>query len=492
MNEIHLPPLAPTLIESLRAIGYSFETAIADLIDNSISAGSKRIEIQFRPFNNPFVAVIDDGCGMTFDELVQAMRHGCQHPRCERDPKDLGRFGLGLKTASLSQCRRLTVASVKNGDLNAVCWDIDVINARKDWILITLSQEEALAKPNVCDLLDRDHGTTVIWEELDKIEAGFANLERRLGELIDGTRDQLALVFHRYLSGERKQSKVEILINQNPVVPVDPYLTSHRATQVLPEEVFSIEGSGVRVVPFILPHISKLSPNDMRRAGGEEGLRRYQGFYVYRNYRLINWGTWFRLARQEELTKLARVMVEIPNTLDHLWTIDVKKSIASPPEQVRDGLRRIIDRISDRSRQVYTFRGRRTAQSHVVHAWDRVQVREGIQYRINRDHPLIQTTKALLQGEQLPLLEALLKMLEMSFPFDAAFADIAAERRIERQDEDMTEEESLYDIAFRMLNAISEQIESADRLLMGLSSMEPFVFYPELTKHIIKRLQNAR
>ncbi len=144
MKEIHLPPLAPTLIESLRAIGYLFETAIADLIDNSISAGSGKIEIQFRPFDNPYVAVIDDGCGMTSDELVQAMRHGCQHPVYERDWKDLGRFGLGMKTASLSQCRRLTVASIKNGDLSAGCWDIDIIDARKDWILITLSPEEAL------------------------------------------------------------------------------------------------------------------------------------------------------------------------------------------------------------------------------------------------------------------------------------------------------------------------------------------------------------
>ncbi len=492
MKEIHLPPLAPALIESLRAIGYSFETAIADLIDNSISAGSRKIEIQFRPYNNPYVAVIDDGDGMTSDEMVQAMRHGCQHPARERDGKDLGRFGLGLKTASLSQCRRLTVASVRDGKLSAGCWDIDVIDARKDWVLITLSREEALAKPHVCDLLDRDHGTVIIWEKLDKIEAGFGNLERRLGELIDRSREHMALVFHRYLAGERKQSKVDILINQNPVVPVDPYLTLHRATQALPEEVFNIEGSGVRVRPFILPHISKLSPDEMRRAGGEEGLRKYQGFYVYRNYRLINWGTWFRLARQEELTKLARVMVEIPNTLDHLWTIDVKKSTASPPEQVRDGLRRIIERISDSSRRVYTFRGRRTGSSPVVHAWDRIKARDGIQYHINRDHPLVQTTKALLQGEQLPVLEALLQMLEMAFPFDAAYADMAAERRIERKDEEATEEESLYEIAFRMFDAIRDQSEAAERLLTGLSLIEPFAFFPDLTKRIVQRLQNAR
>lgn len=492
MNEIHLPPLAPTLVESLRAIGYSFETAIADLVDNSISAGSRKIDIQFRPFNDPYVAIVDDGSGMTLNELIEAMRHGCQHPFCDRDWNDLGRFGLGLKTASLSQCRRLTVATLKDGHLSAGCWDLDVIDTRRDWILVTLSEEEALSKPHVRDLLAKEHGTVVIWEDLDKIGAGFANLERRLGELIDRSREHLALVFHRYLSGDKKNSKIKIQINGNPVLSVDPYLQSHSATQILPAEIFSINGSEVRVQPFILPHISKLSPDDIRRAGGEEGLRRYQGFYVYRTFRLINWGTWFRLARQEELTKLARVMVEIPNTLDHLWTIDVKKSMASPPEQVRDGLRRIIERISDRSRQVYTFRGRRSVHSPVVHAWDRVRVREGISYRINRDHPLVQSIKALLEGEQLPILESLLQMLEVAFPFEAAFADMASERRIERDSEDVAQEEFLYDIASRMIQAVGENRDTAQRLMMGLASMEPFSLYPDQTKRILERLQNGR
>lgn len=187
-------------------------------------------------------------------------------------------------------------------------------------------------------------------------------------------------MFHRLLKSDKSASGLSLCINNNPVEPLDPFLISHKATQVLPEEKFEIEGQSVRVEPYILPHISKFNPEQLRIAGGEDRLRRKQGFYIYRNRRLISWGSWFRLIRPQEMTKLARVRVDIPNSLDHLWTLDIKKSTAFPPEAIRMGLRLIVERIAETSRRVYTFRGRHANDDEMVHCWDRKLVRGGVSY----------------------------------------------------------------------------------------------------------------
>lgn len=491
MKERSLPPEAPTMLESLRAIGYSFEAAIADLLDNSISAGAGEIAVQCRPYGEPYVAVIDDGRGMSDSELVQAMRHGSRDPLVSREPGDLGRFGLGLKTASLSQCRRLTVVSVVEGCLSAKMWDLDIVRERRDWVLVELSEDEALALPHVRDLVRTGRGTLVLWEKLDRATAGSALVDRALGELLDRTREHAALVFHRYLAGDRGQRRTNLSINANPVEPIDPYLASHAATQELPEESFEVEGQAVIVRPYILPHFSKLTAVDIERAGGEEGLRRYQGFYVYRGRRLITWGTWFRLARLQELTKLARVMVEVPNSLDHLWTLDIKKSSAYPPEQVRNGLRRIVERIAEGSRRVYTFRGRRTGNGAITHAWERTVTRDGIRYRINRDHPMIQAMHAVVAEDHLPFVERMIQVLETSFPFDAAYADMAEERRVERSAEAEDGEQFLYDLAARMLDAIGADNDARERMLSALPTIEPFHGQKEIAARVVERLRNA-
>jgi len=387
-EEIPLPPFAPVLLESMRAIGYSFQSALADIIDNSISAGAKIVDIRFSPYGEPYVAIIDDGHGIRPQDFVAAMRHGSADPRAQRARSDLGRFGLGLKTASLSQCRRLTVVTRVNNTLTAKRWDLDVIGQREDWILLGLTQEAIRLLPHIGELEQSGTGTMILWQSFDRLSAGELSIESALGQRMDAARDHLALVFHRFLSPEKPYPPVRIVLNGNPVAALDPFLSSHRSTQALPEEQILIEGESVKIAPFILPHISKLSIADLAIAGGEEGLRRNQGFYVYRNRRLITWGSWFRLIRQEEITKLARVRVDIPNTLDHLWTIDVRKSNAYPPQPVRDRLKTVVSRIAEGSRRVYTFRGRKATNDDVLHAWERLVTRGGVEYVINREHPL--------------------------------------------------------------------------------------------------------
>ncbi len=489
MAELTVAPYAPSLIESMRSVGYSLESAIADLIDNSISASAKKISIRYSPHEAPYVAILDDGFGMKPDELTKAMRHGSRNPWDVRAVNDLGRFGLGLKTASLSQCRKLTVISLKDGELSARCWDLDLIAERENWILYVPEAEEIERYPLVSDLLRQGRGTVILWEQLDRLVAGEPNLHRALAEKMDLVREHLALVFHRYLAGEPGLSKIEIRLNENQVAPFDPFLSWHSAIQPLQEEPIIIENHTVLVKPYILPHISKLSPDELRQAGGEEGLRRNQGFYIYRNHRLIIWGTWFRLTRQAELSKLARVKVDIPNTLDHLWTLDIKKSAAHPPDEVRQNLRRIVDKIVGTSRRVYTFRGRATKSDRLIHSWSRIEGRDGISYVVNREHPVIGAFMEKLDVGGRRMLELLLDTVERTFPSDALYADMASDRPRYFEDENLMEK--FRDLALCLLSTAESIDGGRERILSSLASLDPFCQYPDITASIIKELKGA-
>ncbi len=490
MHEIELAPHAPTLVSSMRAIGYSLESAMADIVDNSIAAHARNIEIRASPYDDPYVAIIDDGDGMSSDELTDAMRHGSKGPDELREIRDLGRFGLGLKTASLSQCRQLTVISIKNGKLSGRRWDIDVLHQTQKWTLQCLDDNEITSLP-AYDILNRNpHGTMVLWRELDRLAEGEGSIESGLTAGMNRVMDHLALVFHRYLSQEVPEESVGIVVNNNSLVGADPFLAHHRATQKLPDEKLWIDGNLVLVQPYILPHASRLSPEELFAAGGEEGLRRLQGFYIYRNRRLIVWGKWFGLARQEELTKLARVQVDIPNSLDSLWTLDIKKSDAYPPADVRKNLRRVIDKISETSRTVYRYRGRRSNADRYIHAWQRIEAREGVCYRINREHPLIEAFRDHLDPGAQNLFEAVLKSTEESFPAEALYVDMGQDTQRVVQRPEHSESE-LYELAASLLGALSTA-EMKSSLLDKLHLLEPFSFQPDLAKKIAERVADAR
>lgn len=490
MPELVIAPYAPALIESLRSAGYSLESAIADIIDNSISAGAKQISVRYSPHDDPYILILDDGIGMTPSELTEAMRHGNRDPGEVRAVNDLGRFGLGLKTASLSQCRKLTVISLKGGQLSARCWDIDLIAERDDWILYVLEDDEIEWLPFIKNLKAQGHGTIVLWQQLDRVAAGERNIQDALSGKMDIVRLHLALVFHKYLSGETNQNKIEIRMNENPVSAFDPFFSKHSATQVLQEELITVANHNVLIKAYILPHISKLSPEELRIAGGEEGLRHNQGFYVYRNHRLITWGTWFRLTKQAELSKLARVSVNIPNALDHLWTLDIKKSTAYPPDEVRRNLSRIIDKIVGTSRRVYTYRGRITRNDNLIHSWSRIEGRDGISYAINREHPVVRTLGDRLDEDNRKMFELFLDTIERTFPADALYADMASDHRPKK-----FVEEGLKDKFTELVLCLLETVEAIEggrtKVLESLSYMEPFCQYPELTESIVKELSDA-
>lgn len=414
------------LIESMRDLGYSLETALADIIDNSIAADATSVRIISDPsLDRPSIAVIDDGRGMTETELMDAMRAGSRNPLSSRGGNDLGRFGLGLKTASFSQCRKLTVLSRHRGIATAAIWDLEHVADTDAWEVLIPDSIESI---HCSEELGGD-GTLVLWENLDRLHGGVAR--ERMGDVLAQRLSEAAahldLVFHRFLASEPGRRKFSITLNGRALEGHDPFASRHPATQKLESEQLTIKGLPVSIEAFTLPHHSKMSVKDYERIGGAAGHLRNQGFYLYRERRLIIWGTWFGLARQRPMTNLSRVRIDMPRDLDPEWKVDVKKSSAQPPAMLRDRLRQLVERIGASSKRVYTHKGQRLNVDDRLDVWSRQQDKGEIRYRFNPEHPVYTTLLAELPTGQQQRLKALMQLMEASIPFDAIFADRAGD-----------------------------------------------------------------
>ena len=426
MKTVVAAPRASILIESMRDIGYSLETALANVIDNSITAGAKTVQMLADTSGTKSkFAILDDGSGMTYHELIQAMRLGSQNPLDARTAEDLGRFGLGLKTASFSQCRRLTVVSRQGGATVCARWDLDRVAETDDWILEIPDDEREVPW---ADRLGAS-GTLVLWEKLDRLidvsSTGPGN--RYFVRRLDETIEHLELVFHRFLAGEKGLSRVSIKLNNHPLRPFDPFHSAHTATIAGPPEKIRVGSHDVVLQTFTLPHHKKVTPSEWERYAGKAGYVKNQGFYVYRGGRLIIHGTWFNLARQMELTKLCRVRIDMPNELDDEWKIDVKKSSAQPPPRVRARLRGIIETIGATSKRVYTARGRKLITDSRLPVWQRVQDKNEIAYRLNAEHPVFADFTRRLPAELQSDFLQVMALASSSIPVDALFADISSD-----------------------------------------------------------------
>jgi hypothetical protein len=430
-KNVPLPPSAACLSASMRDLGYSLEAAVADLIDNSISAEATAMDIFCEPSAaEPILVIIDDGGGMDAAELLVAMRHGAANPREERSPRDLGRFGLGLKTASFSQCRSLTVVSAKNSVLSGAEWNLDIIDAADDWILRVLEDEDIQALPYV-DRLGA-HGTAVIWRELDRLLEDESGNRRNeiVNEKLDVLEKHLSLVFHRFLAGEiRGRSRIAITVNGHPVEPFDPFCRKNTHTRHLPEEIVRIGSAAVHLQPYILPHHSNLTAREYDFYQSRSDFISNQGAYIYRNARLMAWGDWFRLIPKGEATKLARVQIDFPNSLDEAWTIDIKKSRSRPPLPVRERLRQIIAQVSGASTTVHRGRGRKLFQEVTAPLWERYADQTGIRYALNGSHPLVQGLRERLDGEGVRHLDLLLEATSASLPVEMVYSDYSTNPR---------------------------------------------------------------
>jgi len=478
MRTINLPPNAGNLIDSMRSVGYTLESAVADLIDNSISAGATHVDVLFSPINHPYFLIVDNGTGMSQEELQIAMRHGSQSPHNKRAATDLGRFGLGLKTASISQCQKLTVISKTTNSIAIASWDLEYLRQTNDWLLQIPDAESACQRlgMKIEQILPHKTGTVVIWENLDLFATGWPTLAEAFTHKIEPLRDHLSLVFHRYLSGEA--GSLQIHFNGNAIQPVDPFLTNHKYTQTLQSDTFLIENTNVTVQPYILPHFSYMDKQTLNQLSGESGIRRNQGFYLYRNKRLISYGTWFNLIRQDESSKLARVQVDFTNELDSLWLLDVKKSQVIPPKAVRQNLNTVIKRIANTSTKVLVIRGKRTSSAHAI--WERNDGRNGIYYSINRNHEAI---KYLLNkfGNQSEHVNQLLTLIESNIPIDSIYGDLANDEKVTTQnDVEFAQIRIQFQSMLNQLCSMGSNRETAKNLLLEI---EPYkTFHAQLSK----------
>lgn len=433
MKEVELIPDARNLMESTRSIGYSLPAAVADLVDNSIAAEAERVEIWTPTGTEPYLLILDDGFGMTADELQTAMRYGSRFVGDERAERDLGRFGLGLKMASLSQCRRLTVLSKKRGGVMVGArWDLDHIAAsRRPWALQILEEADFAEVPWSERLAEADSGTLVVWEKLDVLLMGIneKSFGTALVSRISDLKSHLALVFHRYINGEAGES-FRLVFNNDEVRPIDPFL-KQSSNRPFAADSFMLAGQRIAYEPFVLPHPRNLTEEDRLMAGD---LLKDQGFYIYRNKRLVIWGTWFRLTRKLSLSKLARVQVDIPASaeLDHLWSLDVKKSSASIPEELRNALRTVVEKLAVRSGNVWKRRA--MVQRSKDACWLREKNDAGdVTYRVNEENPVV---KAFI--DESANVRLLLRLISSRLPLDSLYTDLGSDR-VSVAEEDQTE-----------------------------------------------------
>lgn len=428
MREIPLVPNARNLMESTRSIGYSLPAAVADLIDNSIAAEANGVWVETPSEDAKRLLILDDGFGMDEGELFTAMRYGSKFVDDERSASDLGRFGLGLKVASLSQCRCLTVLTKREGGLIVGArWDLDhVAGSETEWPLQVLDSAELHAVPWFERLEAQKSGTLVVWENLDVLMKGIRDTSYRsaLHTRILDLKEHLSLVFHRFIDGEGLRP-FSLVFNGTPLEALDPFLRGYSQPASAPDS-FRVGGAKVEIEPFILPHPDTLTPELRRRAGD---MQKDQGFYVYRNKRLVIWGTWFRLGRKLPLSKLARVRVDVPASaeIDKMWSLDVKKSSASIPEELKASLKAVVERLTNRSREVWNRRARR--EQNVEALWVREKTAQNtVSYVVNEECEMVRGIV-----ERCPEVRAFLKLLSVKLPLNSIYTDLASELTVDNE-----------------------------------------------------------
>lgn len=491
-------PQADMLMGSMRHMGYSFDAAIADVIDNSISANCTTIRLLFptNPMEIQAVGILDDGDGMDNETLFEAMRYGSYASEHERDENDLGRFGLGMKSASLSQCRILTAISIKNSVISAYTWDYNLIQKIKRWTTIEHTLSEVNNFPYADELLKQKKGTLIIWQDFDVLsKSSDGQVYDTLNELKSSVYDSVSLIFHRYLNGGTR--KIAIYVNNQIVKAKDPFLENHKKTTTQKERIIALPDSSgierkIKVKPFILPFATDLKENDKKMLGGIENLRAKQGFYIYRNYRLIIWGTWFGMKPRAELTKNARIRVDIPNTLDDIWSIDIKKQTATIPKRIQNQLKETVRQALDISVAQQTHRGRKNkVDDEIDYIWDRMEGRgNSFYYQINRESKLYQFVRSKMSDSDYDLLELLLTEIEKNLPIQQMYIDKSNEAIV------VEEYDSRFDDVYQIAVTIASTLKKAtngtpEYIIEEIMKSEPFCKYPKLRDKLTENFKEA-
>lgn len=357
-EKVLLVPSANRMMGSMRDIGYDLPTSIADLVDNSIEADATEVWIDFLfKADASSVRIFDNGNGMATMQMDEALRYGSKRDYAN---DDLGKFGLGLKTASLSHCRKLSIASKQKGDspVSIMMWDMDHVEASDAWEALRLSVEEA--SPDLLVKLKTKTGTVVLWEELDRVTTGSSNKET-FASMCRLVEEHLGMVFHRFIQQKAKRKlPLTIYVNKNPIKSWDPFARGEIETRALSSTELKYEHNGkgltAKIQPYILPPEHLFSSKSAHlSAAGPKKWNRQQGFYIYRNDRLIQSGGWSRLRAADEHTKLARVAVDFSSISDESFKINIAKMTVQIPTAIRKDLRSLTASVAAAANSVYRY-----------------------------------------------------------------------------------------------------------------------------------------
>ncbi len=466
-------PEASSMIETFRAIGYNIETAIADIIDNSISANAKNVWVNFEWLGSKtWFSIKDDGNGMNDPELIQAMRPGSKNPLQDRESKDLGRFGLGLKTAAFSQARKLSVISKKVG-YNSVywTWDLDFVNQTGKWELIKYLPDEKFEK----DLSGLVSGTIVIWNDIDRVVKNFKQDDNKALDkfllIMEQVKKHLSMVFHKFM----ENGKINIYFQDQKIDPWNPFLLDEPSTQIFPEE--KIQNGLVKIEGYVLPHKSKISEEKYKQAEGVKGWNEQQGFYIYRNERLLLAGDWLGLFRKEEHYKLTRIQIELPNTLDAEWQIDIKKSVARPPLVFREQIKAYAMKVRTQAVEVYRHKGKNVKPiigQKFVPLWIDHKREDKWFYKINREHPVIERAKEEARNEPNKAVEMLIKFIEETIPTKSIFIKESEAPELQGKPFEGIDQEIIRNTMQSMYSNLIGQGKTDEQAKAIIGNIEPF------------------
>jgi len=423
-KSIILSPPPVFFIKSISEQGYTLSTAIADLIDNSIAAGATRVEILLDSHTSPMTMFIsDNGCGMTDDELTLNMRFPSADIDMVRSTDDLGRFGLGLKTASFSQSRKFTVISRKDEPyFQGRTWDVEYLKDTKDWTLII---ENDLEISKVLETYQKVKGnfhendpdfdlkTLVVWNELYKLERLFKKNE--INDELEELRSHLGLVFHRFI----QSGNLQIRLNNSLIESFEPFPKNEQGVQVVSENFWRTGDAYIKFQGIILPKRATAEAKQSHSVWVPAGstLEELQGIYVYRNERLINYGAWLRAIPKSIFLQFGRLKIDISNINDSEFHLNVAKSSLKIPFGLKRAMTEMINHVAAQAAKEY----RERLASNVIRPVSTPQglslvVKEirasGPSLKINNDFELLRRLSNQLSSEQNLLLDSLLNLVE--------------------------------------------------------------------------------
>lgn len=390
-------PHAKMLLVALRSVGYTNETAIADILDNSISGAATEIELYF-DWDNRRIIIADNGFGMDYQELMDAMEIGSADPNEMRPSEDLGRFGLGMKTASFSMAKKLLVISKKNSTISNAEWNLNTVASEDKWEISEYDESEISMILESIDTYTQynnwKQGTLIIISELDRLidETNIEKSKKNFYKMIRNIKSHIAITFHRFM----EEDALKISVNGNKLEAWNPFWIKSPATMELAREELFDGKNEVVVEPYILPHKSKYnSEEEFKEAAGVKDWRGHQGFYVYRNRRLLVYGTWFGKFKKEPAYNLARIKLDMSADSDFEWDIDIKKSKATLPVAIEEQITQIAYLAIEKSVAVYNSRGvynRKNTSNNtsLKYVWEqRKNISGNYMFYLNKKHPML-------------------------------------------------------------------------------------------------------